>query len=154
MNTQIINEIRDALTLTTDERYPNVIPTIEVNPKLVQNIKTESGILINATSQTIVSADPNKDIYIVGWSLGFIKDATSTSTSITISYTNEDNRISYLTRVATLTLTAQTGSDSQFLNKPIKVARNTPIAVTSSTNVGNVSAGCVIYYYKDDYSNA
>jgi len=154
MNTQVVNETRDALKLTTNERIPNPIPVIEVNPKLVKNLKVLSGVATNATSSTLLTTPVNQDIYICGAQLSIIKDVTSTSTYSSIRFTDETEAVIALVAIPSLTLTAQTQSVAVTLTKPIKCKRGTTITITNTTNVANISAYAQVYYYADEYSNA
>jgi hypothetical protein len=153
MNTEIVNEIRNALKTQINDVIREPIPIIEVNPSIVKNSLTCSGILINATSQSMI-IPLDRDIYVVSAEMKWIKDVTSTSLSASISYTNELNVISQLLRAAFLTLTAETGSCSITFPHPIKLQRGSGLTITSSTNVGNISVGAVVSYYTDDSSNA
>jgi len=153
MNTEVYNEIRSALKTQLNDKVPNPIPVIEVNPKQVKNSLTTSGILVNGTSQP-VALPTGKDLYIIGASIKWVKDATSTSTYSSITYTSEDGAVLYLLRNAHLTLTAEAGSNSITFPHPIKVKRDTQLAILSSTNVANISVSAVINYFVDDSSNA
>lgn len=151
-NSDTIKELRDGARLSISEGFPerlagSVVPVMNINPKdyRICNIaKTTSAV--NATSATIYTTPADKDFYLVGFSIGLIKDATATSINSGIS-AYIDGLNTALIGIASLTLTAQSETLSQTLAYPIKVDRNTIIAVTNTTNVGNISArGSIIGY--------
>jgi len=155
MNTEVYNEIRGALKTQLNERVPSPLPMIEVNPKIVKNIKFISGTCNNSTASTLMTTPTNQDVYIVGYFLSVIKDATSTSTSSSISIYNEDGALVALVTLQGFTLTVQNQSISgNFANHAIKLPRGTTVRLINTTNVGNISTSGTVFYYIDEASNA
>ena len=158
-NSEIIRELQLQTRQPTINGLPRtisnqIVPVIELNSKLIKRLNVSGIGAINSTTATILAAQPDKDVYIVGASLSMIKDATSTSTSTTISFTDENGASRDLLRVLGLTLTAQTYNESIGLSHSIRIKRNTAININNGTNVANISSYGIVYYFTDDAPNA
>lgn len=129
-----------------------VLTTIDITPrnhKIANVIK--GGTLSNATSFTVYTTPTIGDFYLTGAHLTYIKDATSTATTLSLTVVPKDQNVaSPLLRFATFTLTAGNDSESISLNPPILLARNSTILVTSDTAVANIKAQGQIVGYVDE----
>lgn len=132
----------------------NVIPVMEVNPKLLRrsNIIKNAG-LTNGTTTTLYTTPLDKDFYIVAASLSVIKDVTSTSTDTSLRIT-VDNVVVRPLVISGITLTAQSQAVSISFSSPIKVDRNTAITINHATNVANIRGDATIIGYLVDNANA
>lgn len=155
MNSQVINETRDALKINTAvEKIPNAIPVIEVGVKSVKNLIIKALDKSSAASSTIYTTPSNQDFYIVGAQLSRIKDAACDSSSVTLSAVIGGATSTILT-LAGFTLTAQDGSITICFTHPIKVDRGSTITLYNGTKtVGNILTSGVIYGFLDEASNA
>jgi len=150
VNSQMIKEVSEAFKIDERvEKVPSAIPVCEVNPKVIKNIRSIA-TSTSSTSQTIVTTPIDQDFYLVGCTLSVTKDATATSVGTSITYTDEYSLSSSLCRIAGLTLTPQSQTVSVQLTHPILVKRNTAINLTNSTNVANIFAQAIIFYFIDE----
>lgn len=127
-----------------NEVLPYITPTIAVTrfcDVIFDNVAS------NTTSTTIYTTPTDKDFYLVGAILSFVKDGTSTSTSSSITATIGGVSNKVILRLATLTLTAERGQISYNPSIPIKIDRGTNIAVTNSSGTANITARGVIHGY-------
>lgn len=100
----------------------------------------------NQTTNTIYTTPADKDFYITFINLGFIKDSTSTATSIRIQATI-DGVAQRLVDIPGITLTADSKSLAVALVTPIKVDRNTAITINSDTATANITVYGTIHGY-------
>ncbi len=153
MNTDLVNEIRNAYKTQMNDKVLQPIPVVEVGTKLTKTALCMDIDLVNNTTATFLASTNTQDIYITSAQIGFIKDATSTATYIGIAVTiNGATR--YILKSACITLTAQTGQLSISFPHPIKIDRLTAVQLRSGTNAANISVSGSISYYIDEYSNA
>lgn len=158
-NSEVIQELRNvakiqgATDLIPTLLNNGIVPTLELNPKLVKNLRTAGNVAINATSSTIFSTPTDRDVYIVAVSLAYIQDVTATAVSHGVVATDELGVSRNLLFIPTLTLTVSNGTAQITLPHPLKLARGTNVTVTNSTNTGNTSAAGTIYYFIDETSN-
>jgi len=145
---QITEDLRRIFNSKTGEMLNNVIPdsilpVIPITPvcKIVRN-----GVATNAVSTTFFTTATNKDFYMVAASLAVIKDANSTSITTTLTASiNGVFRI--MLQIPTITLTAQNNTINLNFNPPIKIDRNTGIAVQNTTAIAViVAAACITGY--------
>lgn len=160
-NSNLTKELVDVARIqVSSDKVPNqiadkVVPVIDVNPKHSRNTNlVKVGVLANSTSGNIFTTDSIKDTYITGVQLGYIKDATATTTLISVAVTLEEQGSTTIVSLPSLTLTA--AYDSIFIpfNNPLKLQRSTTPTVRSATNVGNISANAVLYGFTVDNSQA
>lgn len=159
-NSETIRELRKAAALqlgkdnVPTELTNSIVPVIEINPRLtrVTNI-LRSNNFANNTTATIYTTPSDQDFYLTGASLSFIKDATATSTDITLRSTI-NGAVRLILECVSLTLTADSQTTFMSFPIPIKIDRNVTITITSNTAVGNITVGGVIMGYVDEVSNA
>jgi hypothetical protein len=153
-NADTIRELIKGANLQTGfDQIPNelarsIVPTLEVNPAMFRRCNIVRGSsAINATTQTIYTTPTDRDFFLCGCSLNVIKDVTSTTTRSDIICNPDGDTSQSVLRVSCLTLTPQTGQQSQVFPFPIKLKRGSNITVTNDTNVANVtSSGCIVGY--------
>lgn len=158
MNGEVVAEIRNSAKVMpgTSDALPTtlsrvIIPTLEVNPKIVKNAKAKSTASSNSTSATIITTPTNQDFYLIGASLSVIKDVVSTSNQSKITY-YQDGLLTTLIAISSITLTVQSETISCNLNHPIKVDRGSVIAVVNSSATAEVRSDGTIYYFLDETS--
>lgn len=154
-NKQLVNTAIDELKLNpvTDAIPRQVVPTIqpvfELKRKSINVIKNAG--LINGTTGTIYTTPSDKDFYLMGSSITYIKDASSTSIYSTVRCTIEDGTLSDVNVIAQLTLTAQQGSNSiNYGQEGIKLKRNTAITIQNSAGTANITAYGIIWGYTEE----
>jgi len=155
MNTQIINEYRDATKATINEPMPRPIPVIEVSPKLTQCAVAFGAIKTSTGSSTIMNANPNQDVYIQSITYCIIKDAACDKADGSTSLTFVQNGATMFVSIPVIALTAQSQSINITFPNPIKIDRN------SAINFGNDSFAAgkfirhgVVSVIIDEYSKA
>lgn len=152
-NTETAEEIRDVFKMqqNVDGIISNVagqiIPVVDVNPKHARRcLVARRATATNATTATIYTTPSDKDFFLNSLSVGYIKDATSTSLYSGITATI-DGVARELLLIPGITLTAANGSVSVSFPVPLKVDRGTSILCVNSTNVANVSCiSCITGY--------
>jgi len=155
MNSNVINEVRDALKIqNATEKIPNCIPIIEVGYKATLPVRLAS--LTKSTTGTgdIIATTANtKQLYIKYVSFSMIKDATcdvatgSLSLSATIA-----GAVKEIALIPVITLTAQSESINIVFNNPIKIDPNTAVTLGAQTfTAGVLVRTAVIGFFEDDY---
>lgn len=133
-----------------DELGGQVVPTCEVNPRFTSpSLFCKANTAANATSQTIYTTPADADFYLVACQLSMIKDAGATSTHSSLNL-YVDGVAQNILSIPGITLTAQNQSISLSFPRPLKIDRNTIIAVQNGTNNANVLArasvtGFIVY---------
>lgn len=152
---QIVNQIKasTARDKIPDEIADKVIPTINVSPFQTKTSKPFpiSGSLSNATSVTLYTCHATKATYLTGAFLSYIKDATATSTDISIKIIDDESNLSNsLIKIRSITLTAQNGTAFWNSPFPIKLKKGSTITLTSDTNVANIIASGTLMGFEID----
>ena len=142
---EIITSQRLQLELGDNVQQP--VPVIEVNPKIIAEVKVANANVFNGTTGTILSADTNNDIYIIGCESSLIKDVTSTSGTSYISVTL-GGKVTRIIEIVGLTLTVQQQNVVCMFSHPLKIDQNTAIYLNNQTGVANINTTGIIYYYK------
>jgi hypothetical protein len=159
-NSELIKELQGSTKIQTMSGLPtilssNIVPTIEINPKIVKNGSNISQSLANATSSGFTFTAPtDRDMYITGANLTFVRDATATSTKFAVTYVNDLGATITLLSFGGVTLNAGSGSTQTPAMHPIKIQRGSTMTITSTSATGNFSINAQIYYFIDDCSNA
>lgn len=152
-NWQVTQEIIQALKLDINvDKIPQPIPVVEVGVQSIKKGVSASQSCTNATTATVYTTPTDRDFYITGGNLTFVRDATATSALFGLGYTDENGGSQNLLTFAGVTLNACWGSTQTPQMHPIKVKRGTNIVITSSTNVGNFKATGQIYGFIDEMS--
>jgi len=156
MNTQVYNEIRDALKLNLNvERMPNAIPVIEVNPKIVKNGFLENLKKGTSGGGTVFTSNSNKLTYITQIVFTMVKDATCDVADGTLGVSfNIDNKAYYID-IPILTLTAQNQTITINFEHPVLMDKGSNFVFSSNTfTVGKMWRSVAITGFLDEYSNA
>lgn len=154
------NLVEGARIAVARDNIPNqlaekVVPVMEVNPKLLRTLDVcKSATLNNATSANLITTPADMDFYLTSAAISFIKDATSTATTLNITYTDQFGTGQTALRVVCFTLTAENGQLAVTFPYPVKCARNSTIQITSDTNVANIRASGSISGFTDFISKA
>jgi len=128
-----------------------IIPTLEVNPRLVKNAVMYHQTCTNATAATIYTTPDNQDVYLSAVTLSSISDVTATTTYAAIQfYVGGAQRRIIIPRIS---LTVQNQSMAVSFPNPIKVDRGTSITIIHSTNVANVTTAASVSLIIDETSN-
>lgn len=159
-SSDLTKELRDgakiqiAIDKIPNELAEKVVPVMEVNPRLVKIARIVKGsVASNAVSTTIYTTPSDQDFYLTSATLCWTKDATATTTEISLkAYIDGSNP--RILSVGTITLTAQTGEIGNNFPHPIKIDRGTAITIAASTAIGNFTAAGCIQGYLEDSSNA
>lgn len=137
VNTGKLQSGKDVIPTLLSEQ---VVPVIVTNPRLIRNnaiLKAAS--LSNATTANVYTTPSDQDFYVCSASLAMIKDASATSTAISLSVTINSATVNLLA-VPSITLTAHTEAIAVSFPYPIKIDRGSNIQIVSSTNVANILA--------------
>lgn len=125
----------------------NIQPVLVGNP--IPHLTIKHALNVNATSTTIHTTSSTNRTFLVGGSLSYIKDATSTSTFVTITGQPKDGTTPRFLILPGITLTASNGSTHGYFGpNGIELAKGTTITVTSSTATANVSVAGSVWFYE------
>lgn len=154
-NKQLVTTAIDELKLNplTDAIPRQVIPTIQPTFELKRKVceVLREGACLNATSATVYTTPSDKDFYLVGGQLSLLKDSTATSVLTSLSVVPDSTGTAQgCILLAGQTLTAQTLSESVVFNPPLKLKRNSNLAIANSTAVANVHARGSIWGYTEE----
>jgi hypothetical protein len=140
--------IRDLrLNPAIDSIPAHLAPDIQLTYQLYPRIMAITGTLVNATNQ-IILATGDRDVYIVGGQLSFVKDVTATATLLKLYAYIDGIGNGNLASFNTTTLTVEKGDTSFSVPYPgIRIDRNTSIALSSDTNAANFKCTAQIFYY-------
>lgn len=156
-NKDLVNTIIDRLKMNpvTDNIPRSVIPTIQPVFEIDQKKCTfaRNGRASNATSTTIMTTSSSMDTYLCGGSVSVAKDVSSTSTATNLLVTLADGTAASIVEIVGITLTAQENCITTNFNPPLKLARNTIVAITNTTATANILAGGTIWGYTEEAGN-
>lgn len=161
-NTDLFKELKDASKLQQlRDKIPNelaekVIPVIEVNPKLLRRCNIVRSGSTSTTSVTIYTTPSDRDFILSACSILMIKDAACDMATGVVNFNVViDGATQQITRIPTITLTAQTTELSLPLPIPVKLDRNSTITITrGATTAGNILLAGSITGYINDVSSA
>jgi hypothetical protein len=122
------------------EVAPEIVVSYDCLPPANHNLEVTA---TNATSNS-TTLTTSFETYIYGGTFSVIKDATATSTLSQATIFIE-GRAFLLASIVGLTLTASQQTVSFSFYPPLKVDAGKDFSVTNSTNVGNVTAKCVLW---------
>lgn len=144
-NTEIIKEVVDSLKVDVlVEKVPEVVPTLEVHPRLVTCSQVvKYAVAVNNADTTIYQTPLNQDFYLTSASICMLRDATATSIihrlRITVDDGSSTGNLVELLAIPWITLTAGTQSMSISLPRPIKIKRGGYLSLMSTNTTGNYS---------------
>jgi len=161
-NSDVIKELRIATQLQQGrEATPNnlssqIVPVIEVNPKLLRTCNLVKTNAASGTSALFYTTPTNQDFYIVALEASFIKDAACDLATgvISVNCTIDGAASQSLLKFSVLTLTAQNQTATISFPTPIKVDRNTTISMSRAATTAGLCymSGTVIGYLVDNIS--
>ncbi len=158
-NSELIKEIQNASKVQTMQGLPSnlsglIVPVIEVNPKLTKAVLVSNVSSGTTGSLSVLTADPNRDVYIKSVCFSITKDVTcdlatnSYGVACTIGGAGKN-----LIGVSCITLTAQSASYSVSFPTPIKIDRNSSVSISGTFTAGVCWRYGSITYYLDETSN-
>lgn len=156
MNTEVVNEIRNALKTQINDKIVNPIPVIEVNPKIVKtpiagyNTRTATG------GVAVYTTPSSQDFYLTELTYGMVKDAANdmATGNVTVSVTI-GGAVTNIVAVPIITLTAQQYLIQLIFSHPLKLDRGTSITITSQAYAAGTMVRSVAYVgFIDEASNA
>lgn len=118
------------------------VATIAIRPKLKTAFNSATG-----TGATILTASSEKETYIVGCALSYVKDATSTGTDFRIGCVI-DNATSRLISLPGITLTAASLATATSFQEPVLIDKGSAVTINCNTGVANQLYVGTIYYYE------
>lgn len=140
---QIQNRVFNLKEQPEAELMDEVVQTFELKPKgiVAANFNTASGTL------TVLTTPAEKDFYMTGFAINFIKDAACDNTAIYLSASRE-GLSSYLFICPIITLTAQQFTQVIEFPNPVKIDRSTSITLAGSFTAGACSRSVTISGYE------
>lgn len=159
MSKDVANNLIDGLKLNTaSDTIPKFVaaviqPVFEVKRRIANIVRTSNAT--TTATVTIFTTPSDRDFYLTGISFNIIKDATCDLATgrINISVTVEGTGQTALS-LGTITLTAQNISEAVTLNPPLKLDRNTAVAISSASfTVGVLNRTASIVGYNEESGN-
>jgi hypothetical protein len=151
-----VGRLQVSQNLIPSEFDNKLVFTAETNPKLMRETTVvRQSICSNSTSTTMYTTPTDRDFYLTSATISMIKDVTSTSTQSAINLTPfYENSVRSMLPIQGITLTPQSGQLTLSLPHPMKLARNTTIALVNGTNVGNIISGaCITGFIVENTTN-
>jgi len=155
-NKDVINNIIDTLKLNpvTDLIPRRVVPSIQPVFEVYAPVAfVKSATATNSTVATIYTTPSNKDFYLCSAQCSVQKDVLSTSDLTHITVIIDGTSVS-TANIVGLGLTIESGTASMTFPVPVKVDRNTIIAIKNSVGDGSVRAtGSISGFLKETGNN-
>lgn len=151
MNTQVINEWRDATKAQINEPMPKPLPVIEVNPNILRSI---TKIYRATNAGTMVTTPMDRNTYFMGSHMS-CTSITAGINAVTLAITPKGEAAVIINDVYlenSVAITATQGVSNIVLHNGILLERGSVItlAVAGTTS----SRTCSIFLSFDDFSNA
>jgi hypothetical protein len=156
-NSRLRQEIKEIAGLSELTGVPNqisesILPVIQLNNRKIDTTKRHYAQ--NTVGGTILSGIPlGKKFMVCCASCAFIKDASSTATSITM-YVTISGQTNYILTIPTLSLTAQSGNQTICFPVPIELKSGDGAGIASDTNVAEIAYSGILYGYYEDIVGA
>lgn len=160
-NSRVARELREAaqLQLATDhlpmKLADYVMPTIEVNPRLVrvQNVIAHTSRSTTGTS-TVYTVPSDRDFYLCMAQMSASFDATADSTNSFLTVTLDDGAANLRPiQLMKQTTTATAHNQAVFFNPPIKLKRGSTVGLNLSFTVGSGNGSANVSGYVVDNAN-
>jgi hypothetical protein len=143
-NKNTVEELQEVTNIRTQQfvlgsQISNVIvPTVEINPKLVKTPNVwKSGSAAATGAIVAITSDTRQDFYLTYFNASFAKNAACDIATGAMSVTCYiDGALVNLLRFSVITLTAQEGNQTISLDKPIKIDRGTSISIQGTFGAG------------------
>jgi len=149
---EVIDKISEDLKIQPAMKIPRELMdkiqlVYDLNPRRI--IKNAGTLLSNGTSSTIITASNEKDTYLVGASLGVIKDVLSTSTLSQIQATAKGSTAKGILIIPSITLTPQSEIISISF-PPMLLERGSTVIVTNGTGTATIiTSGSILFFEVD-----
>lgn len=161
-NSDLTKELREGAKIQIgvdgipSEIAEKVVPTMEVNPKLLRNTNITISVIAVATGAQVVYTTPlDKDFYLTNAEVSMIKDVTcDQATGSLVLNCTQDGATKNLVRIPIIALTAQNFAQSINLNCPMKIDRGTNLNYTASYTAGVMARVAGIKGFTVDNINA
>lgn len=153
LSKEILNASKVSGHLVPRNLAGQIVPVIEVNPKIVKDARVASSVVSDATSGSILVANALQDVYICSAMLTVVKDGANTSDYARITCT-QGGAIRTILQIALIPSTV--GSDALTISFPhaIKIDRNTAVNIGMTNGTASIDAYGSISYFVDECSNA
>jgi hypothetical protein len=153
-NSELTNELIESIKLQIGKEAlisnvnNSIQPVVELNPKLFRKTNMVSnGTASNATTGALFTTKADRDTFITYITLSTIKDATNTSTYVTVlGYVNDT--LVRLCTIACLASTAQSSSITINFPIPIQLQRNKTVSIEQSNGTSAITTHAVVGYYE------
>lgn len=148
-NSDTLKEMREAFGVqTATDKTVSPIPVVDVNPKNLRRANIASGTSSAATGNfTVYTTPSDKDFFLTGVQMQYMKDATADNTTVAITATEDSGATITLITTRTITTTAYTAAINRELVPPIKLKRNSNVIMSGTFTVGALTrAACVSGY--------
>lgn len=151
---QIDDNIKTDLTLKEgyDHIPKTIIPSIQPVYEVYRRVCNVSRSVAQTTTGTftIFTANADRDIFLTGVTLSYVKGATCDIGTGSIDMTATVKGVATnLLSLAVLTLTAQSDSMTLSFPTPIQVDRNTAVTVTGTFTAGALSRTACVHGYSN-----
>jgi len=138
----LLNAAQDLRLNTAIEANPPVQVTYELRPTITGKTK----VITNQTGATLFAVG-DKDFYVVGAVLSYVKDVTATNTHFRITSTVESDTVNILHLTGTI-LTVESKEISVCIPMPgLKIDRNTSIILNADNTTANFVARATVFGY-------
>jgi len=160
-NSDLSKELQQGASLQVSGGIPNqlaekVVPVMEVNPKLLRRINIVKQISKTASgSSTIYTTPTDKDFYLCTALLSCSSDAANDGTNFYLQcIPDEIGQTTNLIHITKITLSAINQSLVEYFFNPIKIKRNSVIAISHTFTAGVANFSGSITGYTVDNPNA
>lgn len=152
-NPSLLKRFTDFLRLKTGDMLDGqvtglIVPVINI-PVDNREIKSESATASDALSATIFTTNAERDTYLIGFDLSIAKSALAPSTNSQIQATPFGEALKAIARINYEPLTAGDHRGNVMLPVPMKLARNSTIAVLNTSATASIDATAIIYFYEE-----
>lgn len=130
-----------------NELAEKIVPTFETNPAALRrcNILKENG-RNSSGSVTLYTTPANQDFYLCGGTFHLQKDVACDNTFASFNCYIGGAQVN-VTAFRTIPLTVFSGNKEFSINPPLKIDRNTNIALTATSAAGNFSMDGSLWGY-------
>lgn len=157
-NSELIQGIVTSTRLSSSQGVPQelttqIIPVMEVNPRLLRNCTFARSVNRNTTGAGTVFLTPlNMDFYVTNVILCHNADVVCDGTGCYISAVINSATV-YIAQINKLTLTAHNSNISLNLVFPLKIDKNSTIGIGNNAfSVGTCITGVVLFGFFDESS--
>lgn len=153
LSKEILNASKVSGHLIPRNLAGQIVPVIEVNPKIVKDARVASSVVSDATSGAILIANSSQEVYISSAMLSVVKDAANTSDYARITCT-QLGAVRTILQLALVPSSAGNAHLTISFPHAIKIDRNTAVNISLTNGTASVDAYGSITYFVDECSNA